>query len=101
MLHQRTDGCVAQYKSCHAFGDISHSEMEINVKVIQNFSASGHGKGEVDAEAGALKSTARKAIVGGGPDKWVCQSASDLYKFAMSHFKTTGKKAKLHDRRFF
>ena len=77
---------AVQLSTSHAFGDISHSEMEINVKVILNFSASGHGKGEVDAAAGALKSAARKAIVGGGPDKWVCQSASDLCKFAMSHF---------------
>lgn len=101
VLHERTDGCASQYKSCHAFGDISRSEAEINVHVIRNFSASGHGKGEVDAAAGALKTAARKAIVSGGPDKFVCQSASDLYNFALSHFQTTGKKAKLHDRRFF
>ena len=62
-IHQRTDGCAGQYKSKNAFGDVSSSKQYINAKVIANFSSSGHGKGEVDAAAGYLKSAARRAII--------------------------------------
>ncbi len=36
-------------------GDISHSHLDLNIKVIRNYSGNGHGKGEVDTAAGFLK----------------------------------------------
>ena len=62
-LHQRTDGCAGQYKSKHSFGIISTSEQHLNVHHIANYSASGHGKGEVDQAAGFLKTAAKRAVI--------------------------------------
>ena len=62
-LHQRTDACAGQYKSKHSFGIISTSEQHLNVHHITNYSASGHGKGEVDQAAGFLKTAAKRAVI--------------------------------------
>ena len=63
VLHQRTEGCAAQYKSRHSFADISKSEQDLNVQRFVNFSARGHGTGEVDQAAGFLKTEARQAVI--------------------------------------
>ena len=54
---------TGQYKNKHSFGIISTSEQHLNVHHITNYSASGHGKGEVDQAAGFLKTAAKRAVI--------------------------------------
>ena len=101
VLHQKTDGCGQQYKSKNCFGDISRSDSDLGVKLVANFSASGHGKGEVDQAAGFLKTEARRAVI--ADVEQVIGNAHDLFQFAKAHLeqKPIGAEAKLHKRRYF
>ena len=71
----------------------------IHMSNVANFSSSGHGKGEVDAAAGFLKSAARRAIMC-STDKAI-RCAQDLYDFAVDHLSVSEPQGQLHKRRFF
>ena len=100
-LHQRTDGCAGQYKSKHSFGIISTSEGRLNVKHIASYSASGHGKGEVDQAAGFLKTAAKRAVIGN--IDMAIRDAKELYEFAETYLisREISPSAQLSQRRFF
>ena len=46
VMHEFCDGCAAQYKSRHCFGDIAHSVSEFGYsKLIRKFFETSHAKG--------------------------------------------------------
>ena len=100
-MHQRTDGCAGQYKSKHSFGIISTSEQHLNVHHIANYSASGHGKGEVDQAAGFPKTAAKRAVIAN--TDMAIRNAKELYEFAETYLasRDIGPSAQLSQRRFF
>ena len=101
-LHCSSDGCAAQYKSCNVFGDMSRSEKDLGIPITWSYSASGHGKGEVDSAAGVIKTAARKAVIS-QVDETVIQCANDLHRFCVQHFETAIQQSSsaIHTRRFF
>ena len=100
-IHQRTDGCAAQYKSRNLFGDVSNFERNFDgISYVASFSASGHGKGEVDSAAGYLKTSARRAVTT-NPDAPIL-TANDLFKYASDKLSNTpASDVALHKRHFF
>lgn len=52
-MHEFCDGCAAQCKSCHCFGDLSDSLSEFCYqKLIRIFFVTSHAKGPQDAAGG-------------------------------------------------
>ena len=37
VMHEWTDGCVAQYKSCHCMGDLSFSAPDFGFLTVRNY----------------------------------------------------------------
>ena len=101
-IHCRSDGCGVQYKNCNFFGDLSRAKRDLGVPIIWNYSAAGHGKGEVDSAAGVIKTAARRAVIA-EVDNVVIQSAQDFLQFCKDHFKfeTQQASSEIHGRRFF
>lgn len=65
-MHEFCDGCAAQYKSRHCFGDLSDSLSEFCYqKLIRNFFETSHAKGPQDAAGGFLKNQADLAVIRG------------------------------------
>lgn len=63
-MHEFCDGCAAQYKSRHCFGDLSDSLSEFCYqKLIRNFFETSHAKGPQDAAGGFLKNQADRSHI--------------------------------------
>ena len=79
---------------------ISRAEHDLHIKRRVNFSASGHGKGEVDSAAGFLKTEAKRAIISNL--ELHIANAKDLYQFAQENLAERNiPTVRLHKRRFF
>lgn len=85
-MHEFCDGCAAQYKSRHCFGDLSDSLSEFCYqKLIRNFFETSHAKGPQDAAGGFLKNQADLAVIRG---TCIIQDAKGLYLFAKEKLET-------------
>ncbi|XP_062578884.1 uncharacterized protein LOC134240823 [Saccostrea cucullata] len=79
-MHEFCDGCAAQYKSRHCFGDVSESVAEFGYTTLtRNFFETSHAKGPQDAAGGFLKNQADLAILRG---QCIIQNAKKLFQFA-------------------
>ena len=81
--------------------DISTALQDLGVtEYYANYSASGHGKSEVDSAAGTVKTMARKAVIA---NKAVITDAQSLYDYCKSEIshKEISEQATLHGRQFF
>ncbi|VDI72529.1 Hypothetical predicted protein [Mytilus galloprovincialis] len=92
-MHEFTDGCAAQYKSRHCFGDISQTCKDFGYSnFTRNYFETAHAKGPQDAAGGLLKRQADIAVLRG---RATIQNAFDLYNFAvmnMTHTKSVCKR---------
>ncbi|CAC5382994.1 unnamed protein product [Mytilus coruscus] len=78
-MHEFTDGCAAQYKSRHCFGDISQTSDDFGYQhFTRNFFETSHAK---DAAGGITKRQADCAILRGQTQ---IKTAKDLYEYANS-----------------
>ncbi|CAC5397887.1 unnamed protein product [Mytilus coruscus] len=81
-MHEFTDGCAAQYKSRHCFGDISQTSDDFGYQhFTRNFFETSHAKGPQDAAGGIIKRQADCAILRGQTQIW---TAKDLYEYVNS-----------------
>ncbi|CAC5398702.1 unnamed protein product [Mytilus coruscus] len=81
-MHEFTDGCAAQYKSRHCFGDISQTSDDFGYQhFTRNFFETSHAKGPQDAAGGIIKRQADCAIL---PGQTQIRTAKDLYEYANS-----------------
>ncbi|CAG2242717.1 unnamed protein product [Mytilus edulis] len=81
-MHEFTDGCAAQYKSRHCFGDISQTSDDFGYQhFTRNFFETSHAKGPQDAAGGIIKRQADCAILRGQTQ---IRTAKDLYEYANS-----------------
>ncbi|CAC5407804.1 unnamed protein product [Mytilus coruscus] len=81
-MHEFTDGCAAQYKSRHCFGDISQTSDDFGYQhFTRNFFETSHAKGPQDAAGRIIKRQADCAILRGQTQ---IRTAKDLYEYANS-----------------
>ena len=66
-IYLKSDRCAAQYCSRKVFGDTTFRAAEMNKTIHLIYSASGHGKGEVDAAGGIAKRKLTEKMLGGRP----------------------------------
>ncbi|CAG2215128.1 unnamed protein product [Mytilus edulis] len=79
-MHEFTDGCAAQYKSRHCFGDISQTSDDFGYQhFTRNFFETSHAKGPQDAAGGIIKRQADCAILRGQTQ---IRTAKDLYELS-------------------
>lgn len=79
LMHEWTDGCSAQYKSCHCMGDVSCSKSDFGFVTLRNYFETSHAKGPQDGAGANLKHKADMAVI---RRQVVIQNAHDLYKYA-------------------
>ena len=79
VLHEWTDGCAAQYKSCHCMGDVSYSKLDFGFLTLRNYFETSHAKGPQDGAGSNLKHKADMAVI---RRQVVIQNARDLYEYA-------------------
>ena len=96
-VHEFTDGCAAQYKSRHCFGNLTIAAKNFDTNIFRNFYETSHAKGPQDAAGGFLKQQADMAVLRG---KHIIQSAKDFYDFLNQSYRTPGPSA-LCKRRVF
>ena len=96
-VHEFTDGCAAQYKSRHCFGNLTIAAKNFDTNIIRNFYETSHAKGPQDAAGGFLKQQADMAVLRG---KHIIQSAKDFYDYLNQNYRTPGPSA-LCKRRVF
>lgn len=65
VVHRWSDNCATQYKCIDAFSHIPQIEQMNDVKIIYNFSESGHGKGQSDGLGATTKAKLDRLILGG------------------------------------
>lgn len=65
VIHRYSDNCATQYKSKYAFQHMQLIEQNFEVKVIYNYTESGHGKGPSDGIGAAVKKKLERMILGG------------------------------------
>lgn len=78
-MHEWTDGCAAQYKSCHCMGDLSFSVLDFGFRTVRNYFETSHAKGSQDGAGANLKHKADMAVI---RRQVVIQNAHDLYNYA-------------------
>ena len=76
---QMTDGCAVQYKSKIPFTDISFSQTDLGFSVERHFYGSRHGKGPSDGAGAVMKSSVRRAVMGG---KVIVNDSKDFFECA-------------------
>ena len=63
-IHEFTDGCSAQYKSCHCMGShVLLSSNDFGYPTQRNYFEISHAKGEQDAAGAHIKQNASLAVV--------------------------------------
>lgn len=62
-MHEFTDGCSAQYKSQHCFGDLSCSLADYGYLIQHNFFETSRAKGEQDAAGSHIKQKVSQAVL--------------------------------------
>ena len=82
VMHEWTDGCSSQYKSCHCMGDVSNSKMDFGFLTIRNYFETSHAKGPQDGAGANLKHKADMAVV---RRQVIIQNARDLYDYAKAN----------------
>lgn len=83
-----TDGCAAPYKSKGYFKNLCELQVLFKKKLSHSYCASGHGKGQNDADGGSVKRKARRASLQRDFDNQIL-SAQDLYQFCVSEMGDT------------
>ena len=79
VMHEWTDGCASQYKSCHCMGDVSCSRVDFGFLTLRNYFETSHAKGPQDGAGANLKHKADMAVI---RRQVVIQNARDLYDYA-------------------
>ena len=79
VMHEWTDGCAAQYKSCHCMGDLSFSVADFGFLTVRNYFETSHAKGPQDGAGANLKHKVDMAVI---RRQVVVQNAHDLYNYA-------------------
>lgn len=89
-IHQWTDGCVAQYKGCHSFAEISKADYKHGCTITQNYFDSSHGKGPCDGLGSIVKRKVLNAIVQNNNPR--INTAAELHDFCETnlHVSTVG-----------
>ena len=63
VMHERTDGCAAQYKRRHCMGEVAHSSNDFGYLTIRNYYETSHAKGPQDGAGASLKNKADMAVI--------------------------------------
>ena len=79
VMHEWTDGCASQYKSCHCMGDVSYSVADFGFLTLRNYFETSHAKGPQDGAGANLKHKTDMAVI---KRQVVIQNAHDLYNYA-------------------
>lgn len=79
VMHEWTDGCAAQYKSCHCMGDVSYSKVDFGFLTLRNYFETSHAKGPQDGAGANLKHKVDMAVI---KHQVVVQNACDLFDYA-------------------
>lgn len=82
-VHEFTDGCSAQYKSKHTFGDLSCCLADFGCQVDRHFFETSHAKGEQDAAGANVKQRATLAVL---QRKVTIGSAKDMFDYLSENF---------------
>ena len=82
-VHEFTDGCSAQYKSKHTFGDLSRCLADFGCQVDHHFFETSHAKGEQDASGANAKQWATLAVL---QSKVTIASAKDMFDYLSENF---------------
>ena len=82
-VHEFTDGCSAQYKSKHTFGDLSYCLADFGCQVDRHFFETSHAKGEQDAAGANVKQRATLAVL---QRKVTIASAKDMFDYLSENF---------------
>ena len=94
-MHEFCDGCAAQHKSRHCFGEVSESVSEFGyTKIIRNFFETSHAKGPQDAAGGFFKNQADLAVVRG---QYLNKNAENLFQFAQEKLQNPKRVQMLND----
>jgi len=62
-MHEFTDGCSAQYKSCHCIGDLSCSLADFGFYIQRNYFETYHAKGGQDAAGSYVRQKVSQAVL--------------------------------------
>ena len=79
VMHEWTDGCSAQHKSCHCMGDLSFSVPDFGFRTVRNYFETSHAKGPQDGAGANIKHKTDTAVI---RRQVVIQNAHDLYSYA-------------------
>ena len=82
-MHPFTDGCAAQYKSRHCFGDLSCSLADFDCLIQRNFFETSHAKGQQDAAGSHIKQKVSQAVL---HRTAIIKGAKTMYDFLLENF---------------
>ncbi|KAJ8050612.1 hypothetical protein HOLleu_03877 [Holothuria leucospilota] len=83
-LIQFTDGCSGQYKAKTSFTDISFSNQDLNIQLVErHYFGSRHGKNPCDGEGGVVKNAVSRAVK--TQSDVIITDAKTLFEYCKDH----------------
>ena len=82
-MHEFTDGCSAQYKSCHCMGDVSMSQSDYGYDTNREYFETAHAKGEQDSGGAHVKQKCAMAVI---RQEATIGCARDMYEYLSQNF---------------